>query len=301
VSSAVPAYLQPIFASLDTLLTTAQRDSLRVLPMDSAFRLRNWSLDTVMKPMMGAWVRTPIGDTVIARGEQSFVTDAVIIDLYQQHLKGERLDITAALRRISPEYVESLKRYDVRQGEVLLARDLDGSGSTDRVLRESRREAKGSLGYDSWDDETRPATHRIAMYLGESPPGSAAAWATEWNDDMEVRIDRTVALPGGGSLLVLVLSFGDEDETVVVLASGGVAREALSHQIDHGEGSFALRDSAGLTLVDATGDVHLPDGRVEPGIRCSDGVWPGSTLVFDQATRRFVRRGGTCISRAPNR
>lgn len=296
----MPAYLQPIFAALDTLLTAAQRDSLRALPMDSAFRLRNWSLDTVMKPMMGAWVRTPIGDTVIARGEEGFMTDAVIIDLYQQHLKGERLDITAALRRISPEYVESLKRYAVTPGEVLLARDLDGSGSADRLVRESRKETEGSLGYDAReDDATRLVTRRVALYIDAG--SGTAAWGTTWTDDVDVRLDTAVSAPVGGTLLVVVSSIADVDETDVVLVVAGTAREVLSHQIDHGEGSFAIRDSVGSIIVEASGDVYLPDGKVQATIRCPDGMWPGSTFVFDQATRRFVRRGGTCIARAPDR
>lgn len=68
-ASAPPAWLQPIFRELDTLLTDGQRDTLRRLTLDSAFAYRVRRLGPIVTPGTAVWVRTPAGDTIIARGE----------------------------------------------------------------------------------------------------------------------------------------------------------------------------------------------------------------------------------------
>src|SRR5437016_5090845 len=88
----VPAYLQPIFHSLDSLLPGQERDSLRRLALDSGFAFRAWQLAEEVKPLEASWIRSPIGDSVLAHGEKSYMTSDIVLDLYHQHLRGEPLD-----------------------------------------------------------------------------------------------------------------------------------------------------------------------------------------------------------------
>src|SRR5690349_19640853 len=70
---------------------------------------------------------------------------------------------------------------------VLVARDLDGDGNTDYIVRESRVSRGG------------PRSRRLAIYLGVQPTVARAMWATDWDDEFGAQVDVGELLPLGTS------------------------------------------------------------------------------------------------------
>ena len=297
----VPAYLQPIFASLDSLLPGARRDSLRSLSLDSGFLYRTRDLADAT-PLQGAWMRSPIVDTIIARGEKAYMTPAIIVDLYQQHLRGEMLDVAASVRRVSPEYVETILHHAVSVDSVLLRQDLDGSNVRDQLVREVRRRPievdEDPSGSSVVVDTVVYSEYRLALYLDAAPlTVPLPAWAVDFDNIDDAQLVRVIPLAVGGTLLVFDIVGADAEESVIVLAWQGTAREVLHHQIDYGNGSFALRDADGRIAVDITGDVQLGERQVSSDIQCPQTAWPGSMLVYDESARNFVVQRAICVPR----
>jgi hypothetical protein len=108
---------------------------------------------------------------------------------------------------------------------------------------------------------------------------------------------RSIRLPAGGTLLVLGLNAADGYQTVILLLRHGEAREVLRHEIDYGEGNFALRDADGRIAVDFTGDAQLGERHVTSETKCTDKEWPGSTLVYDESVHGFVVERMICLPR----
>ena len=285
----VPVYLRPVFASLDTLLTDSQRDTLRALHPDSAFFFRTRTLGPQVKAMVPLWIRLPVGDTLIAHGERQpgLVASAVLLDLYQQHLRRENIDLDGAMHRISPDYVANY-RATIRIDSVLLAGDVDSSGGTDGLVRVARRAP----------DEEQPIFRRLALYL-DAPPSRARkpAWTTEWDDISEERLSQTFPLSSGGTLLVIATGGADDDANEILLVRRGVVRRLVAHQIDSGEGDFIARVEGGRVVVSASGDVLVERRRVSPTIVCTAGEFPGSKIVFDGADGGFVSAASVCLPR----
>lgn len=287
----VPAYLQPVFRALDTLLTAAQRDTLRSLTLDSGFVYRTHRLADVVAPMAPEWVRSPIGDTVIAHGERGNGTTVdVVLDLYQQHLRGGPIDLAGALRRVSLDNVSPFERTTVSVDSVLLHRDLDGSGRPDRLVRQLRKKR--------FNGQPAIVDRRLALYLDAASSDSISpAWAIDWDDVSNGTLEQTLPVAGGGTLLVFNVAHADADEAIVLHPLRGDVRELLRQQIDYGEGSFAIAKVGGRVVVTATGAVRI-DGRVvTPRIQCTAQQWPASTLVLDDANRGFMPERPVCLPR----
>ena len=285
----VPAYLLPVFASLDTLLTDAQRDTLRALDPDSAFFFRTRTLGPVVEAMVPVWIRLPVGDTLIAHGERQpgMVASPVLLDLYQQHLRRQAIDLAGALHRISPDYVSNY-RTTLTVDSVLLAADVDGSGGADRLVREARRSP----------DEEQPLFRRLALYL--DPPASGAgkaAWTTEWDDISEETLTQTFPLSAGGTLLVIGTGAADADANEILLVRRGTIRLLLAHQIDSGEGDFTARAEGGRVVVTVSGDARVETRVVSPTIACASGEWPGSTITFESTDGRVLSVASVCLTR----
>jgi hypothetical protein len=299
----VPAYLQPIFHSIDSLLPGVQRDSLRRLALDSGFTFRAWRLDDEIKPLAPGWIRSPIGDSIIAHGEKLYMTSLVVLDLYHQYVRGEPLDLNGALRRISPEYVDMILPQTISVDSVLLEGDVDGKDVSDHLVREARRRLIDPTSREqdssSGSDTLGYPDHRLALYLNSAPSRSAIpAWATPFDNDSDGQLDRSITLSSGGTLLLLDMSGADATETVILLVRQGQAHEILRHQIDYGEGDFRLRVTDGRVAVDATGDVQLGGRTVSPTIQCATPQsWPGSTLIYNATTKQFVVERSICIPR----
>jgi hypothetical protein len=301
-TTTVPAYLAPLFHSIDSLLPGQLRDSLRNLSLDSAYTFRMWRLAEAVKPLEAGWIRSPIGDSILAHGEKAYMTGTIVLDLYQQHLRGEALDLAGALRRVSPAYVERIRPQTISVDSVLLERDLDDNNVPDQLVREARRfpiEA-GHPGRDSVaeEDAVSYAEHRLALYLNAPPSTSQApTWFASFDDISDGQLIRTIAR-SGGTLLVLGIGGGDAYETVILLVRLGQAREILHHQIDYGEGAFDVSDQDGRVTVVVTGTVELGGREVKPTIACPREAWAGSRLLYDDTAKQFVVEQSICVPRS---
>ncbi|HET9453407.1 MAG TPA: hypothetical protein VFO66_03895 [Gemmatimonadaceae bacterium] len=284
-ANAPPAWLQPIFRELDTLLTDAHRDTLRLLTLDSAFAYRVRRLGPIVESRKAEWVRTPAGDTIIARGEKSDQgTVMVALDLYQQHLRGERLDVDAAVRRYSLDYAWEWGRK-VTFDSTLLERDIDGSGRPDRIALERRTG-------DTPREQGGITEIRVSVFLDGS---TTPAWSTHWLDDMEAGI-RGVQ-PLGGGLLQVDLTVEETEETILVHSRDGAARMAFRHEIEGGDGGIRVATSGGRVIVTASKGAEVEGKRVVPTESCGANAWPALTVAYDDSTRRFSPVGSTCLAR----
>jgi hypothetical protein len=297
--TAVPAYLAPIFHSIDSLLTGQQRDSLRRLSLDSAYTYRAWQLVEAVKPLEAGWIRTPIGDSILAHGEKAFMTSDIVLDLYQQHLRGEPLDLAGALHRVSPAYVDRIRPQTITVDSILLDRDLDGTNVPDQLVRESRRFPTGAAGAgrDSEENAGSYAEHRLALYLNAPPSASQApAWFASFDDTDGGDLIRAIPR-GDGTLLMLGIPSADAYETVVLLVQHAQAREILHHQIDYGEGNVQVSEQDGRVTLVVSGAVELGGRNVAPTIECPREAWPGSRLVYDDAAKQFTVEQSVCVPR----
>lgn len=169
---------------------------------------------------------------------------------------------------------------------VLVARDLDGDGNTDYIVRESRV-SRGGL---------KP--RRLAIYLGVGPGTTRASWATDWDDEFGDEIDVTDLLPLGTSSTLVAVSQPEADYvgTQVVLIRARRAKTILSHGIDYGEGYFQLRLEGGRAVVDATQEHLVLGGKpVNGALACPDAQLPALRLVFDPRAERFVPENPRCV------
>ena len=173
---------------------------------------------------------------------------------------------------------------------VLVARDLDGDGKSDYIVRESRPARGGQ----------RP--RRLAIYLGVEPGRARAAWATEWDDEFGSEVDVAELLPLGTSSTLVAVSEPEADfnGTRVVLIRARRAKAVLSHGIDYGEGYFQLRLEGGRAVVDATQEHLVLGGKpVDGALVCADAQLPALRLVFDPRAERFVPENPRCVRLPP--
>jgi hypothetical protein len=169
---------------------------------------------------------------------------------------------------------------------VLVARDLDGDGTTDYIVRESRPSGGG----------LQP--RRLAIYLGVGPGTTRASWATDWDDEFGDGVDVAELLPLGTSstLVGVTLPEADYVGTRVVLIRAGRAKTIVSHGVDYGEGYFQLRLEGGRAIVDATQEHLVLGGKpVDGSLACPDAQLPALRLVFDPRAERFVPENPRCV------
>ena len=169
---------------------------------------------------------------------------------------------------------------------VLVARDLDGDGTTDYIVRESRA-SQGGL---------RP--RRLAIYLGVGPATARASWTTDWDDEFGAQVEVAELLPLGTSSTLVAVSEpqADYQSTHVVLIRAQRAKTLIVHGIDYGEGYFQLRLEGGRAVVDATQEHLVIGGKAVDGtLACADAQLPALRLVFDPRAERFVPEHPRCI------
>jgi hypothetical protein len=174
-----------------------------------------------------------------------------------------------------------------RADTVLVARDLDGDGSTDYIVRQSRASRDGG-----------PRSRRLAIYLGAEPATARAAWATNWDDEFGGSVNVSELLPLGTSSTLIAVSEpqADYESTHVVLVRARRAKALLSHGIDYGEGYFQLRIEGGRAVVDATQEHLVLGGTAVAGtLACSGAQHPALRLVFDPSGERFVPEHPRCV------
>lgn len=169
---------------------------------------------------------------------------------------------------------------------VLVARDLDGDGNTDYIVRESRASRSG----------LKP--RRVAIYLGVGPGTTRASWATDWDDEFgdEVDVDELLPLGTSSALVAVAQPEADYVGTQVVLIRARRAKTIVSHGVDYGEGYFQLRLEGGRGVIDATQDHLVLNGKpVDGALACPDAQLPALRLVFDPRAERFVPENPRCV------
>jgi hypothetical protein len=168
---------------------------------------------------------------------------------------------------------------------VLVARDLDGDGTTDYIVRESRAARNG----------LRP--RRLAIYLGVQPATARAAWATDWNDEFgKTEVSELLPLGTSSTLVAVSATDADYESTYVVLIRARRAKALVSHGIDYGEGYFQLRLEGGRAVVDASQEHLVLGGKAVDGtLACADAQLPALRLVFDPRGERFVPENPRCV------
>ncbi|HZI42176.1 MAG TPA: hypothetical protein VFD67_10750 [Gemmatimonadaceae bacterium] len=175
--------------------------------------------------------------------------------------------------------------YDVQTDSVMLARDLDGNGLTDYVVRESR--PTGSM---------RVYSFRLVVYLDSMPAGRRARWSSGWDMEGEATLGEVASLGSRGSMLAV---YGNEadytSETLLAIRDGSITEE-LTHGEDYGAGFLELGREGGTLVVDAS-QMHLlvRGAPVSPELECKDGNWPAVRMRWDDANRRFLPEKPRCI------
>src|SRR5206468_6722768 len=154
--------------------------------------------------------------------------------------------------------------YDVQTDSVMLARDLDGNGLTDYVLRESRPLRK-----------TRSYTFRLVIYLDSIPASRHAQWSSGWDNEGDATLGEVTSLGSRASLLEVYGSDADySSETLLAIRDGSITAE-VTHGEDYGEGFLELGREGSTLILDAT-QMHLlvRGDPVSPELDCKTGEWP---------------------------
>lgn len=178
-----------------------------------------------------------------------------------------------------------------RVDTILLARDLDGDGKIDYVVRESSDTTRGA---------PRPA--RLAIYVGAKPQTAVAAWASPWNPSYgsDVTLARTIRVDASATLLEVDEPADDVLGIRVLLVDRGAVRELVSHAVDMEYGSFRLRETGSRITVDATPQNLLVDGKdVDVSVDCENGRRAELHLFFNRATRSFGTPKPRCVRAKP--
>jgi hypothetical protein len=182
---------------------------------------------------------------------------------------------------------------DRRTDSTFLARDIDGSGKTDYVVRESRPEATSMLSNE----------YRVAVYLDSEPQSRPPNWSNDW--DMEVGrqqgLSKSFAISSAASLLDVEWSGGDFDGDNILIAERGKIRREIYHGIDYGHGYLFARQENGKSVVEASLDnLELLGKPVTSEIKCPATQIPAMRLVFDPKAGHFVTDRALCSKPEPD-
>ena len=188
----------------------------------------------------------------------------------------------------------------VRLDTTFLARDLNGNGARDHVVREKRPFV---LTVTDSGDSLYLYVSRVAIYL-DAPPDEKRApnWASSWDEDLggPSRVDTTIAVPGG-HLMQIAINDADAVTLIVLHIRDALVTPAIVKQIDYGEGALEYRAS-GDTVVALVTSPATMDGQgysLDATGRCDPKKeWPAMRFAFDHGSRRFRRTTGfECLRR----
>jgi hypothetical protein len=182
----------------------------------------------------------------------------------------------------------------VRLDTTFLARDLNGNGARDHVVRETRPFV---LTVTDEGDSLYLYVNRVAIYLDAAPDEKRApSWASSWDEDLggPSRVDTTIAVPGG-HLMQIAINDADAVTLIVLHIREAMVTPAIVKQIDYGEGALtykAARDSL-IVLATSPATMDLQGYSLDAKGRCNDMTeWPAMRFAFDTMQRRFVRTSG---------
>jgi hypothetical protein len=175
--------------------------------------------------------------------------------------------------------------YDVQTDTVMLARDLDGNGVTDYLVRESRPFRR-----------MRTYSFRLVVYLDSVPASRTPQWSSGWDMEGEATLGDVSSLGPRGSLLQVNGNDADyTSETLLAIRDGSITAE-LTHGEDYGQGFLVLRRDRGTPVIEAT-QMHLlvRGAPVSPDLECKEGKWPAVRIRWNESDRRFVPETPRCI------
>ena len=174
----------------------------------------------------------------------------------------------------------------VRTDTVFLARDLDGNGTTDFVVRESRL----------FDPRLAMRAFRLAVYLDSIPGHRAATWATKWDEEFggETLLSEAIPLGTEASALVVEGGGGDYVSETLLLVRNREVRSLVTHGEDYGNGYFEASASGANLVIDASID-HLE----VPGVRVTAPTcrneWAALRVTYDVRAQRFTAERPRCV------
>ena len=178
----------------------------------------------------------------------------------------------------------------IKVDTTFLARDINGNGRPDYIVRESR---------PFWEQMVEG---RMSVYLDAAPDGKRAPhWATSWYEQLggPIWLDTAIAVPGG-TLAQISIAEADASILVVLHIRGSVITPAFVKDIDYGEGSLQYARTADELAVLVTSPVVM-DGQeysLDDTGRCDKTTWPALKFVFDGGEQRFKRVSGfECLRR----
>jgi hypothetical protein len=191
-------------------------------------------------------------------------------------------------------------RYSRRRGEpgdpttmgsakidtTYLARDIDGSGKSDYVVRETR------LGADLQSRE-----NRIAIYIDRDPSSRRPTWAKQWDsmDEENQGLAQSLQLSPASWLLDIGYDGGDYSGDDVLIVERGAIRKVIYHGIDYGNGYLRITQEAGRVVVETSlANLELDGSPVESAIKCPNSEWRAIRLIFDPAKKHFTPERAFC-------
>lgn len=175
--------------------------------------------------------------------------------------------------------------YDVQTDTVLLAKDLDGNGVTDYVVRENRP-----------FHHSRMYIPRLAVYLDSIPRNRRPRWSSGWDLEGETTLGAVLPLGAHAAMVEMDGNTGDyTSETLLAIRNDSVIQE-LTHGEDYGQGFLQMTKKGDTLVVDASQwHLLLRGTSVGPDLECKDGEWPAVRLRWDDATQRFAREKPRCV------
>jgi hypothetical protein len=177
----------------------------------------------------------------------------------------------------------------VRTDSVFLARDIDGSGKTDYVVREIKLSPIAHV-----------RAYRIAVYLDKDPGTAKPDWAMEFDDEfggMYQTLGKSLSMAPGVSLLDIQSSGADYDADEILVVQRGSIRQDISHGVDYGHGYLDIRQERGKVVVEATLEhLELRGTPVTSEISCKEPKWGAMQLVFNAQKGQFMPDRVVCGS-----
>jgi hypothetical protein len=187
------------------------------------------------------------------------------------------------------QLAEDDSTYDVVTDSVLLVRDLDGNGVNDFVAFENR----------PFRHSRTIRMARLTVYLDSLNARHTPTWATGWDMETALTLDRTEPLERG-TLLVVGGNGGDYSSETLIVARDGKVTEELTHGEDYIDGYFRIVRERGTLVVDASQKNLLLRGKpVPPELECARNEWAGVRMRWDETTRRFVPDAPRCVKQRP--
>jgi hypothetical protein len=192
---AIPPAIAPAFALLDSVLSPAQKDTLRRMLPDSA-GLYHFTLGLFLRNEGGLWKGGPVAESLLARGvKQPDNMFGIILAAYGLYLRGKPIDLDSLVRGVRPdptgfktlhrEFRDPSDTVTLQgvliEGQFLGPPNYGENAATDRQdlpyllqLPTSAENEKGTLHYSPAAEELMLETEMLVQLTIETPIDSLA-------------------------------------------------------------------------------------------------------------------------------